>query len=639
MYAHDVFNRPEWREILTYAFMADEDGVLQPDGTPHVHMYLVTRIRRRFMQFRKYLQQFFPECRVETCYASHTKNMNYTAKEGLLQFEIGVDPDEALLRKRQEQGKKKSTDYNEVLQLAREGRVGEIDPALLIRHYRAIQDLKNEVKMDTKPLDHQAGIWLWGPKGTFKTSNARAAFEADADLPQGRQLFYDKANSKWWGGYMGEPFVILDDLSLTFARTHEGKDLLKRMGGPHPFAIEKKGSEHYIRPHAVIITANFPPEAAFPDKDTDLDPILKRYTVVYVGNQGQIMPDDIALLLHNLPRVVQSAKRKMALPPSMQAAVHTFLGVRPRSDDNDYNPSDDDSPHIDPDGAAYNTEGPIYDADQPDYTVPHYTFSQPPIKGHRSDQGGHTWAPPPIVTDQLHGRPANMSFSNNRGGEGGSSQDENHVATQEYLRRRAAERVHNKRRGDRMSEARQGSLHLPVGERRLELAEEWDRRSLESQMEEAKKKTVSDQEDQHIRLAMLEAQERRKIEKKIRERTTPAIPAELRAARPIAGILAQLRQEREEENKEISNPLHEKAAVRESHPTPAQLARAAELFEQSARKKMDEELRKQEEEARKIRANETRELRAISIDEQRRERSKNRDASGGSPSKQWRQEH
>ena len=50
--------------------------------------------------------------------------------------------------------------------------------------------------------DNVRGEWYWGEPGTGKSRAARANFP-DA---------YLKAQNKWWDGYTGQQYVILDDL-------------------------------------------------------------------------------------------------------------------------------------------------------------------------------------------------------------------------------------------------------------------------------------------------------------------------------------------------------------------------------------------------------------------------------------------
>lgn len=58
--------------------------------------------------------------------------------------------------------------------------------------------------MKVADSDHLRGIWIWGPAGIGKSRKARE------DYPGA----YPKLCNKWWDGYQGQEYVIMDDIGL-----------------------------------------------------------------------------------------------------------------------------------------------------------------------------------------------------------------------------------------------------------------------------------------------------------------------------------------------------------------------------------------------------------------------------------------
>lgn len=116
-------------------------------------------------------------------------------------------------------------------------------------------------------------FWFYGAPGTGKSRDARARFPG---------AYIKNPNTKWWDGYDGEDFVIIDDFDKY--QVSQGGDL-KRWLDRYPFQAEAKGSQMMIRPKVIIITSNYHPCEIWDDPIT-VQAIQRRCTVEEFGESA-----------------------------------------------------------------------------------------------------------------------------------------------------------------------------------------------------------------------------------------------------------------------------------------------------------------------------------------------------------------
>lgn len=143
------------------------------------------------------------------------------------------------------------TDWKAVKDLAIQGKLNEIEDQVYVTHYRTLKMIAQDNMVRPNDADDVTGIWIYGPPGTGKSHYAREHY---------RRSLYLKAQNKWWDGYQGQEFALLDDLDTNILGHY-----LKIWADKYAFMAECKGSSIQIRPKKFIVTSNYTPEELFHD--------------------------------------------------------------------------------------------------------------------------------------------------------------------------------------------------------------------------------------------------------------------------------------------------------------------------------------------------------------------------------------
>jgi len=242
-----------------YLVYGKEKGVL---GTPHLQGY----VHFKQVQSLKQIIRKIPGAHVEVRKGTIDQAVDYCKKDGDY-FEKGVKPLNA-----REKGELGAAVYKEAWDLAKQGRIDEINPKLRVLHYRTLVHIWKTHQVASVSNQVLSNEWYHGPSGTGKSRTARSKYPGA----------YIKNLNKWWDGYEGQETVIIDEWSPNQDKL---ASYLKIWSDHYPFRAEIKGSSMMIRPVRIIITSNYSIDECF-SRHADALPIERRFTEVAFTHRG-----------------------------------------------------------------------------------------------------------------------------------------------------------------------------------------------------------------------------------------------------------------------------------------------------------------------------------------------------------------
>lgn len=226
------------------------------EGTPHLQGYAYMKVVSRLSKMSKLL----PRAHIEKAKGNPEQNREYCSKQGDF-CESGIIP---MSQKRK--GELGKAYWDDVRKKAKLGQFEEIDSAVYLRYHRSIHAIAKDHAPMPADAEDTTGVWYYGPSGTGKSRTARERYPG---------LFLKTCN-KWWDGYNGEPYVLIED----FDKKH-GESLcyfLKIWADRYAFPAEIKGGKINLRPQKIIVTSNYHPSEIWTD-EKDLQPILRRFVI------------------------------------------------------------------------------------------------------------------------------------------------------------------------------------------------------------------------------------------------------------------------------------------------------------------------------------------------------------------------
>lgn len=159
--------------------------------------------------------------------------------------------------------------YREAIAAAERGDFDSIPETLRRRYYRNFFEMFKDKMAMAPNLDGTCGIWLWGETGVGKSAKARA------DYPGA----YFKTADKWWDGYKGEEFVIIDGIDKKHARL--GPEI-RCWADCWSFEAEvRRRGIIMIRPKVICITSRYTPDEIWKDTQTGAA-MSRRFSIVEI---------------------------------------------------------------------------------------------------------------------------------------------------------------------------------------------------------------------------------------------------------------------------------------------------------------------------------------------------------------------
>jgi hypothetical protein len=150
---------------------------------------------------------------------------------------------------------------------AKKGLIEKIPASIRVQSYRTLRSIAADYA-DPEPIERTCHVF-WGATGTGKSR--RAWDEA------GMGAFSKDPRSKFWCGYRGQEFVVVDEFRGTIAIDH-----ILRWLDRYPVNVELKGSSTPLVAKIIWITSNLSPEQWYPDCDPlTFAALRRRLTVVH----------------------------------------------------------------------------------------------------------------------------------------------------------------------------------------------------------------------------------------------------------------------------------------------------------------------------------------------------------------------
>lgn len=191
----------------------------------------------------------------------HAERSNSAAAEDYVWKE-----DTAIEGTRFELGKKSikrnsEKDWDLIVQSAREGDFSSIPGDVLVRCYGNLKKIRVD-SLKPEPLSREVYVY-WGKTGAGKSKRAweEASFDAYPKDP----------NTKFWDGYVGQDFVVIDEFRGAISISH-----LLRWLDRYPVIVEVKGSSVAFSAKKVWITSNLSPDDWYPELDAETKSALRR---------------------------------------------------------------------------------------------------------------------------------------------------------------------------------------------------------------------------------------------------------------------------------------------------------------------------------------------------------------------------
>ena len=189
-------------------------------------------------------------------------------------FEKGDIPIDRVEASKRGGGQGNAARYTNAINLARSGQMDAIrsDPQMFLQHGPRLESLYSpEARPLEGDLQHE---WWVGPSGSGKS---RLLWEL---YPK----HFAKALNKWWDGYRHQEVVAIEEWSPKNDLTASS---LKKWADRYPFPGEIKGGCFQgLRPKKIIVLSNYTPQQCFLNQE-DLEPILRRFTVMYFPKEEQ----------------------------------------------------------------------------------------------------------------------------------------------------------------------------------------------------------------------------------------------------------------------------------------------------------------------------------------------------------------
>jgi len=297
-----------------YLIYGEEVG---ESGTPHLQGYFRAKKPLRFVQVKGMLG---PQVHLEVAKSDDQKNVEYCSKDGKV-TEFGERPEF------NNNGEREKNRWAEGLDLAKRGKLEEVDPQLQISFWGNLNKIRVAYQPKVDEIGQLENHWFYGAPGTGKSTEARRRWP---DL-------FSKPQNKWWDGYQAQATVLIDDYD------EGGRGLghyVKIWADKFPFQAEIKGCSLNIRPARIVVTSNYPIEELWADEPEMAAAIRRRFKVTRFAKLGeQVVEKEGTWISLQLPRAELIRPETPNLPRTAKVIPAT-----PEEDDEEDDEFEEHSP-------------------------------------------------------------------------------------------------------------------------------------------------------------------------------------------------------------------------------------------------------------------------------------------------------
>ena len=147
-------------------------------------------------------------------------------------------------------------DWEKIWESAKAGKMDDIPVDVRVQHYCKLKQIVKDHIIIEGEADDVKGIWIYGDSGVGKSRFARDTYPG----------FHTKQCNKWWDGYQGNPFVLLEDLDPKNGH-HLGYHI-KLWADRYHTSGETKGGIVALKHEKFIVTSQYLPEDIWDDVKT-----------------------------------------------------------------------------------------------------------------------------------------------------------------------------------------------------------------------------------------------------------------------------------------------------------------------------------------------------------------------------------
>nr|WAE43193.1 MAG: replication associated protein [Cressdnaviricota sp.] len=233
-------------DTLDCRFISYAKEIAPSTGTPHLQGYVCFTDAKTHSSVKKLLKGSW----CEPMKGSIQENDIYASK-----FDIPTERGDKPLSN-DDKGRANQLRWHRTRQLAKEGRLDDIDADLYIKHYSTLKRIQSDNQPKIEPTDVKC-YWICGPPGTGKSHEVYYTF------PDAYKKNMDKPD--WFDHYNMEDVVYLEDIDKYQVKW---AGLLKRLSDKWPMQAQIKGDMKMIRPKTIIVTSNYTIDGIWDDAVT-----------------------------------------------------------------------------------------------------------------------------------------------------------------------------------------------------------------------------------------------------------------------------------------------------------------------------------------------------------------------------------